>query len=227
MDNISNEMMFRGLIGHLWEGSSPDETLSKRYRLFVLTGAILIALFALYRFFAGMDFLPNTEWIIPVLVVTGSFSLYCGSSRAWRIVTRYFGALAVMSALIVWFVTYGVLPIHAFCWSGFLLVWFFSMRSRVSIFDRLPRLLLRTTLTAAVAIIIYDVWTGLIGHSLVTGTSIWISLLGQIPFTLRHLTSLFFVPPLVGLGRIMIRIPVPVRASASIFSHQKQKTGGD
>lgn len=226
MDNISNDRMLGGPVRRLWEGESPEETLSKRYRLFVVAGALLIALFAVYRFFAGMDFLPNTEWIIPVLVVTGSFSVYCGPSRAWRAVTRYFGAIAVVSAFIVWFFTYGVLPIHAFCWSGFLLVWLFSLRVRTSVFDRFPRVLLRTTLAAAVAIIIYDVWTGLIGHTLVTGTSIWISLLGQIPFTLRHLTSLFFVPPLAGMGRLMLRVPVPVGAPISMPLDQKQG-GGD
>jgi len=212
--------MFRKITRSLWGGETPEEILSKRYRLFVVIGMGLISLFAIYRFFVGMDFLPNTEWIIPVLVVTGSFSLYCGSSRAWKIVTKYFGIWAVISAFIVWFITYGILPIHFFCWTGFVIVWLSSMQTKLSFSHRFSKLVLRTMLTAALAIIIYDVWTGLIGHSLVTGTSIWVAFIGQIPFTLRHLTSLFFVPPLVGLGKLLVRVPVPVSVSAS--SSQKQ-----
>ena len=224
---MSNERMpdLRNIAWRIWGGQTPEETLSKRYRLFVVTGALLIALFALYRLYAGMNFLPNTEWVIPVLVVTGSFSLYCGGSRFWRFATRYFGAIAVASAFAAWFVTYGVLPIHAFCWSGFVIVWMLSMRFRHSLFDRFPKVLMWTALATAFAIVVYDIWTGIIGHTLVTGTPLWLSFAGQIDFTLRHLTSLFFVPPLVVLAKIMVRVPVQVKCpvARSCSQHQGER----
>lgn len=183
-------------------------------------------MFAVYRYFIGITFLPNFEWIIPVLVVTGSFSLYCGPSKFWRIVTRYFGVLAVISAFIVWFIMYGILPIHAFVWSGFIFAWLLAMRNKLSMFNKFKKLLWRTTLTAAIAIILFDVWTGLVGSTLTMGGSLWIVFLGQIPFTLFHLVSLVFVPPLVGLGKMMVRVkisvPVAVAAGAGVRARIKK-----
>ncbi len=190
--------------------------LSKRFKIFVFIGIFLIGMFAVYRYFIGITFLPNFEWIIPVLVVTGSFSLYCGPSKFWRIVTRYFGVLAVISAFIVWFIMYGILPIHAFVWSGFIFAWLLAMRNKLSMFNKFKKLLWRTTLTAAIAIILFDVWTGLIGSSLTMGGSLWIVFLGQIPFTLFHLASLVFVPPLVGLGKLLVRVKVPVPVATRV-----------
>jgi len=206
----------RKIAEKIWGGRTPDEVLSKRFKIFVFIGIFLIGMFALYRYFIGITFLPNFEWIIPVLVVTGSFSLYCGPSKFWRIVTRYFGVLAVISTFIVWFIMFGILPIHAFVWSGFIFAWLLAMRNKLSMFNKFKKLLWRTTLTAAIAIILFDVWTGLIGSSLTMGGSLWIVFLGQIPYTLFHLVSLVFIPPLVGLGKMLVRvkIPVPVAVAA-------------
>lgn len=206
----------RKIAEKIWGGRTPDEVLSKRFKIFVFIGIFLIGMFAVYRYFIGITFLPNFEWIIPVLVVTGSFSLYCGPSKFWRTVTRYFGVLAVISAFIVWFIMYGILPIHAFVWSGFIFAWLLAMRNKLSMFNKFKKLLWRTTLTAAIAIILFDVWTGLVGSSLTMGGSLWIVFLGQIPFTLFHLASLVFVPPLVGLGKLLVRVKVPVPVATRV-----------
>jgi len=208
----------------IWGGRSPDEVLSKRYRLFVFIGIFLICIFAVYRYFVGINFLPNFEWITPVLVVTGSFSLHVGSSTLWQTITRYFGALAVISSFIVWFIMFGILPIHAFVWSGFVFAWLLGMRNKLSMFDKFKKLLWRTTLTTAVAIILFDVWTGLVGHTLTTGTSIWLVFLGQIPFTLYHLTSLIFVPPLVGLAKLIVKVKVPVPVAVKVGASASSKS---
>ena len=200
----------RKIAEKIWGGRTPDEVLSKRYKLFVFLGIFLIGMFAAYRYFIGVTFLPNFELIIPVLVVTGSFSLYCGPSKSWRIVTRYFGVLAVISAFIVWFIMFGIRPIHAFVWSGFIFAWLLAMRNKLSMFDKFKKLLWRTTLTAAVAIIMFDIWAGVFGWSLVHGTGLAAAFLLQIPFTLYHLCSLIFIPPLVGLGKLMVKVKVPV-----------------
>jgi hypothetical protein len=214
----------RKIAEKIWCGRTSDEMLSKRYKLFVLIGIFLIGAFAVYRYFIGVDFLPNLEWIVPVLIVTGSFSLHCGSSKFWRIVTRYFGVLAVISAFIVWFIMFGILPIHAFVWSGFVFAWLLAMRNKLSMFDKIKRLLWRTTLTAAIAIIMFDVWTGLIGYPLTTGVSFWAAFIGQIPFTLRHLISIIFVPPLVGLGKLMVKVKVPIPIAVSTKAQSKSST---
>ncbi len=200
----------------IWGGRTPEEVLSKRYKLFVFLGIFLIGMFAVYRYFIGIYFLPNFEWIIPVLVVTGSFSLYCGQSKFWRLVTRYFGALAVISAFIVWFIMFGILPIHAFVWSGFVFAWLLGTRNKLSLFDKFKTLVWRTTLTAAIAILLFDFWTGIIGFPLTTGVSLWVAFIGQIPFTLYHLTSLVFVPPLVGLAKLLVKVKVPVPVAVPV-----------
>lgn len=209
----------------LWGGENPDEVLLKRYRLFLLAGVFLIAMFAVYRSLAGIEFLPNTEWIIPVLVVTGSFTLRCRRPKSVRITSRYFGVISLISVFVVWFVTYGFIPIHVFCWSGFIFIWLFSKKLKLSYFDRFSRILLKSTLATAIAIIIYDVWTGVVGHTLTTGAPLWLSIIGQVEFTLRHLTSLFFVPPIVWAGKLIIRIPVPARASVARSCSQTQGEG--
>ena len=211
----------------IWGGMTPDEVLSKRYKLFVLLGIFLIGMFAVYRYFIGITFLPNFEWIIPVLVVTGSFSLYCGPSKFWRVVTRYFGALAVISAFIVWFIMFGILSVDAFVWSGFIFAWLLAMRNKLSMFDKFKKLLWRTTLTAAIAILLFDFWTGIIGTPLTMGMSLWLAFLGQIPFTLFHLTSLIFIPPLVGLGKLMVKVKVPVPVTVRAGVRQHRSEGGD
>lgn len=226
MENMVRISKMRSKIAEkIWGGRNLDELLSKRYKLFVLLGILFIGLFAVYRYFFGIGSLPNFELIIPVLVVVGSFSLHCGPSKFWRTVTRYFSVLAVASAFIVWIGMYGVLPINLFQLTGFVLIWLLALRNKLSMFDKFKKLLWRTTLTAAVAIIIFDVWTGVVGHPLTTGVSLWAAFLGQIPFTLYHLTSLIFVPPLVGLGKVMVKVKVPIAVAAVVGAKTKVKEG--
>jgi len=92
------------------------------------------------------------------------------------------------------------------------------MRHKLSMFDRFKSLLWRTTLTAAVAIIIFDLFTGVLGWSLVTSTGLVTVFLSQIPFTLYHLCSLLFVPPLVGLAKVMVKVKIPVPVAIAVKS---------
>jgi len=206
MRRIVKMMMY--ISDKIWRGRTPGEVLSKRYKIFVLLGILFIAL-SIPLYLAGVTF-PNFELIIPTLVVIGSFSLHCGSTKFWRGVTRYFGVIALASVFIIYLVVWGPRPIQIFTLSGFIVVWMLAMRNKLSMFDKFKKLLWRTTLTAAIAIILFDVWTGLVGHPLTTGISLWVAFLGQIPFTLFHLTSLVFVPPLVGLGKMLVKVKVPV-----------------
>jgi len=192
----------------IWGGRTSDEVLSKRYKIFVLLGILFIAL-SIPLHLAGVTF-PNFELIIPTLVVIGSFSLYCGPTKSWRVVTRYFGVIALASVFIIYLVVWGPHPIQAFTLSGFIIVWLLAMRNKLSMFDKFKKLLWRTTLTAAAAIIIFDIYTGIIGWSFLGGAGLLAAFLGQIPFTLYHLCSLIFIPPLVGLGKAMVKVKVPV-----------------
>ncbi len=203
---------------------APERVLARRIKIFVLLGILFIAL-SIPLYLAGVTF-SNFELIIPTLVVIGSFSLYCGPTKFWRVVTRYFGVIALASVFIIYLVVWGPRPIQAFTLSGFTICWLLAMRNKLSMFDKFKKLVWRTTLTAAIAIILFDVWTGLIGHTLTTGVSLWVAFLGQIPFTLYHLASLVFVPPLVGLGKVLARIkvaaPVAVRAGVRVASSERR-----
>jgi len=202
---------------------TPERILTRRIMLFVLIGTLFVGISKLL-YVGGVTF-PNFELIIPTLVVVGSFSLPSGTSKVLRTVTRYFGLIALLSVFLIDVVIWGFHKIYVFTWTGFILCWSLGLQNKLSMFDRFQKLLWRTTLTAAVAIILFDIWTGLIGHSLVTGTSLWIAFLGQIPFTLYHLTSLIFVPPLVGMGKalakVKIAVPVAVPVKSSLKSYQE------
>ena len=204
----------------LFGGETSERMLAKRIKIFVLLGIIFIALSKLL-YLGGITF-PNFELIIPTLVVVGSFSLYCGSTRFLRKVTRYFGLIALISVFIIDVVFWGFLPIYIFTWPGLIFCWILGLRNKLSMFDKFKTLLGRTMLTAAIAIIIFDIWTGLIGHTITTGTSLWAAFIGQVPFTLYHLASLIFIPPLVGLGKLLARIkittPVAVQTKIEVKS---------
>jgi low affinity Fe/Cu permease len=206
----------------LFGGETSERMLAKRIKIFVLLGIIFIALSKLL-YLCGITF-PNFELIIPTLVVVGSFSLYCGSTRFLREVTRYFGLIALLSVFIIDIVFWGVLPIYIFTWPGLIFCWILGLRNKLSMFDKFKTLLGRTMLTAAIAIIIFDIWTGLIGHTITTGTSLWAAFIGQVPFTLYHLASLIFIPPLVGLGKLLARIkiatPVAVQTKIEVKSSE-------
>ncbi len=194
---------------------SPHRVLSQRIRLFVLIAAVLIAMSKLL-YLRGVTF-PNLELIIPTLVVVGSLSLPCGSSAFWRRFTRYFGIIALFSVFIIDVVFWGLLPIYVFTWSGFVFCWLLGTRNKLSPFDGFRKLLGHTLLTGATAILLFDFWTGIIGVSLegwygpATSLATWATaFFAQIPFTFYHLCSLVFIPPLVGLVKLLVKIPVPV-----------------
>lgn len=89
------------------------------------------------------------------------------------------------------------------------------MGNKLSMFDKFKKLLWRTTLTAAVGILIFDIYTAS-GWALVSGTGLVTVFLAQIPFTLYHFCSLIFVPPLVGLGKAMVKVKIPVPVAVSV-----------
>ena len=202
-------------------GKTPAEVLARRFKLFVL---ICIALIAASKLLYLHGILPaNVELIIPTLVVIGSLSLSCGPTKFWQRVTRYFGLIALISVTLIDILPiwpgkryWGPHPIYAFTWSGFILCWLLGMRHKLSMFDRFKRLLWRTTLTAAAAIIAFDLYTGVFGWSLVMGTGLAAAFLAQIPFALYHLCSLIFVPPLVGLAKVMVKVKVPVPVAIAV-----------
>lgn len=200
----------------IWGGRTPSEVLSKRFRIFVL---ITIVLAGMSKLLYLKGILPaNVELIVPCLVVVGSLSLYCGPTKFWRRATRYFGLLVLVAVSITDLAFWGPRSIFVFTWSGFIVCWLLAMRHKLSMFDKFKSLLWRTTLTAAAAIIIFDLFTGVLGWSLVTSTGLVTVFLSQIPFTLYHLCSLLFVPPLVGLAKAMVKVKVPVPVAVAVKS---------
>lgn len=202
----------------------PQKVQARRIKIFIIIGVILLSLSKIL-YWGGVTY-PNFELIIPTLVVIGSFSLCCGATKFWRTVTRYFGLVALVSIMTIDLALWGFLPIYIFTWPGFVLCWVLGMQNKLSMFGRFKSLLWRTTLTAAIAIIIFDVWTGLIGHSLTAGVSLWTAFLGQIPFTIYHLTSLIFIPPLVGMGMMLAKVKVSVPVAVPAKSSVRTQTRG-
>jgi hypothetical protein len=198
----------------IWGGRTPSEVLSKRFKIFVL---ITIALASMSKILYLKGILPaNVELIIPCLVVVGSLSLYCGPTNFWRRTTRYFGLLVLIAIALVDLAFWGLHSIFIFTWPGFVVCWLLGMRHKLSMFDKSKSLLWRTTLTTAAAIIIFDLFTGVFGWSLVTGGGLVAVFLSQIPFTLYHFISLLFVPPLVGLAKAMVKVKVPVPVAIAV-----------
>ncbi|MFN4132991.1 MAG: DUF6580 family putative transport protein [Candidatus Hadarchaeales archaeon] len=202
-----------------------EKILSIRIKIFVILGLILAAA-SKFLYISRLVPFPNFELIIPTLVVIGSFSLPCGSSKSWRLVTRYFGVFALLGVFLTDLAIWGALPIYAFTWSGFLMCWLIGLRNRLSLFDRFKKLFWRTTLTAAIAILIFDVWTAF-GSWLGWGEKSLLGLaaiyLAQIPFTFYHLASLVFIPPLVGLGKLMVKIKIPALTAISVRAKTSQE----
>lgn len=196
-------------------GRTIDELLLKRLRLFVLLGMAFTGLFWAYRAAVGIEFFPNLEWVIPALVTIGSFSLPLGGGGFWKALNRYFGIVALggVVAFDVLLFGYGLWHVWVFKWSGLVFAWLLGLRSRLSMFDKYTRLLGRTLLTTAIAILLFDFWTGIIGCGLWIG-SFWTSFIGQIPFTLYHLASLVFVPPFVALAKLLVRVKIPVAVAS-------------
>jgi hypothetical protein len=223
--------VMRKISEKVWGGRTSGEILAKRFKIFVLLGILFIGISKLL-YLAGITF-PNLELVIPTLVVIGSFSLPCGKSKFWRIVTRYFGVLALISVFLIDLAFWGLRTIYVFTWSGFIFCWLLGMRNRFSMFDRFKTLVGHTMLTGAIAILLFDMWTGIIGTSLggwygpITTPTPWlVAFFGQIPFTFYHLCSLMFIPPLVGLGKLLVRIKIPasvaIPAGAKIQTSQRR-----
>lgn len=96
----------------IWGGRTSDKVLAKRFKIFVLLGIFLIGI-SKVLYLAGLTF-PNLELVIPTLVVVGSFSLYCGGTKFWRGVTRYFGVIALISVFLIDSAIWGLRPIYLF-----------------------------------------------------------------------------------------------------------------
>ncbi len=210
----------------LFGGQTSDRIMAKRFKIFVILAVAFIAISKLLYLTGAMPF-QNFELIIPTLVVIGSLSLYCGSSRSWGYLVKYFGIIALVSVFIIDLAFWGFNPIYVFTWSGFMVVWLVAMKNKLSTFDRFKKLLYRTTLTAAIAILVFDVWTAF-GSWLGWGDKSLIGLaavyLAQIPFTLYHLSSLIFIPPLLGLAKITMKVKVPVSVAVRAGSSVRAKS---
>jgi len=206
----------------LFGGQTTDRIMAKRFKIFVLLAITFIALSKLLYLTGAMPF-QNFELIIPTLVIIGSLTLYCGNSKSWSYLVKYFGIIALVSVFLIDLFFWGFNPIYVFTWSGFIIVWLVAMKNKLSTFNKFKKLLYRTTLTAAVAILIFDIWTAF-GSWLGWGDKSLLGLaavyLAQIPFTLYHLSSLIFIPPLLGLAKITMKVKMPVsvaiRAKSSV-----------
>jgi hypothetical protein len=206
MDNPSNMKKIKSL----FRSENPEQTLSKRIMLFAIIATTLVVINKLVLSQFGP--LPNFEMIIPAICVIGCFSLPAGKGKR-RYLTRYFGIVAVIAIGLLDIWGWGFNSIYAFTWSGFLICWLLSMRKKLSIFGRFKSLLYHATLTATVAILVFDVWTCFGTWAFwypKTLAGLTVAFLAQIPFTLYHLSSLVFIPPLVGLGKLMAKVPLQV-----------------
>lgn len=217
MGEVKNKFMkFKvWLTREVWLGRNPDKTLAKRFKLFVVISIALIASSKLL-YFAGLT-VPNLEIITPTLVVVGAFSLYTGRDEKWDSISKYFGVLALISVFLLDVFVWGFRKIYMFTWPAFIICWVVGLRKDLSFFDKFSDLALEATITTTVAIILFDVFTAsgfwLMYRSLTLG-SLYGVFMAQIPFTLYHLTSLIFVPPLVGMGKAMSRVRVRVPAAS-------------
>lgn len=202
----------------IWYGGNPDETLAKRFKLFI---AIAIALIASSKllYLAGVT-IPNVELVIPVLVVVGAFSLYTGRSRNWSKLTRYFRILVLPILFAIDIIFWGFKEIYLFTWPGFAIAWYIGMKKDLNLMDKFKDVAIGATIAGAIAIIAFDVFTAvgtwLLWRPLTLG-ALYAVLIAQIPFTFYHLGSLIFIPPLAGLGKMMtrVRVKVPVATKAS------------
>jgi len=189
-----------------------EEALSKRVKALAV---ICLSLTVFNKLVLSKFGIPNFELIIPALVVAGGFSLAVSGRKGPLVL--YYGAAAISAIALLDILGWGLQPIYAFTWPGFLMVWFLATRKGLPIFERFGHLLRRATITAALAILAFDVWTAFGAWVLwYPKTLPWLATtyLLQIPFTLYHLASLFFVPPLVGLGKVLVRIKVPIAVAA-------------
>lgn len=205
---------------------SPKRVLARRVKLFILIG---IALIVFNKLILSRYGLPNFELIIPTLVVIGCFSFSCDDGKFGRYLTRYFVVIAVLSILLLDVAGWGLHPIYAFTWPGFLICWIFAMRMKISPFRRFRIVLYHATFTAAVAILVFDVFTAFGAWMLWYPRSLAglaLAYLAQAPFTLYHLSSLVFVPPLVGLGKALLKVPIAAPVAVGMRTGVERTTWG-
>ncbi|MCS7131478.1 MAG: hypothetical protein NZ934_01965 [Hadesarchaea archaeon] len=198
----------------MFDSVAPEKLLPKRIKVFSLACLVLVAFNKLVLSKFGI---PNFELIIPALVVAGGFSIAISGDRSP--LALCYGAAAVLTIGLLDVLGWGLNPIYAFTWPGFLMVWLLAIRRRLPVFDRFGRLLRRATITAALAILAFDIWTAFGAWVLWYPKTLFglaMTYLLQIPFTLYHLASLVFVPPLVGLGKVLVRVKVPATVAAPI-----------
>ncbi|KXA93460.1 hypothetical protein AKJ65_06285 [candidate division MSBL1 archaeon SCGC-AAA259E19] len=205
----------------IWYGRNPDETLAKRFKLFLIVGISLIAS-GKFLSLAGFP-IPNIEPIIPLLVIMGAFSLYMGRSEKWGKIRKYAGIIAIVSVFLIDLIFWGFHKIYLFMWPGFVMVMLIARKKDLSFFDRFSDIAVEATVTAAAAIILFDIFTAfgfwLLWRPLTIATLYGVYL-AQIPFTLYHLGSLIFVPPVVGFGKmaskVKLRAPVATKAGEKV-----------
>lgn len=193
----------------LWFGETAGQTFIKRFKLFVIICASLVVISKLL-FFSGFT-IPNLELIIPVLVVVGAFTVHTGHEEKWSKLNKYFGIITLSGVFLTDMVIWGPRPIYMFTWPSFLAVWLFSNGKDLSFMDDYSETVSDASFLTAFSILFYDA---------VTAFGVWIlwnplslgSLIGvyiaQIPFTIYHLSSLLFVPPLVYIGKKMTKVRV-------------------
>lgn len=208
----------------IWYGRNPDETMAKRFKLFVGVAIALIASSKLL-FLAGVT-VPNVELIIPALVVVGAFSLYTGGSERWSKFTRYFGILVLPVIFAIDLIFWGFDKIYLFTWPGFAIAWYIGMKKDFDFMDKFEDLAIGATIAAAIGIIAFDLFTAvgfwILWRPLTLG-ALYAVLIAQVPFTFYHLGSLIFVPPLVGFGKMMTRVKMRVPVASKAASRTKER----
>lgn len=178
----------------------------------VVVSAAMVVLVIFNKLVLSRHGLPNVELIIPALIVLSNFA---GSRKAV--------IASVLLVSIIDVLLWGFRWIYAFTWSGFLLCWYLWGKDAFNPFYQTKKILKSGLFLAMGAILFFDAYTAL-GCWLLwyprTPAGLVAAYISQVPFTLYHLLSLGFVPPLVLLGKKLIRvpveIPVAVRAQARV-----------
>lgn len=195
---------------------SPGKTSLKRYKLFVVIMTSFLAVTKLLPIL-GVK-LANIELIIPSLVVVGALSLHVGKSEAWSRFSQGFGIFTLLPIILLDLLFWGIQAIYLFTWSGFLFCWVLATRFDLSMFDKTTTLVGKASLIAVLSILFFDVYTAF-GFWWIfyphTRMTLVLTYMAQIPFTLYHLLSALFVPPMIVLGQRMTRVKVPVAQQTS------------
>jgi len=172
----------------------------------LLTVALILVIFN--KIVLSRWSLPNVELIIPVLVIFGCYS------NCWK-----FSMLTILSVAVLDILLWGFHPIYLFTWSGFAFCWYFWGRNAFDPFSSTRRILKRASISVLASILFFDLYTA-IGCWLLwypkTLSGLVATYVAQVPFTLYHLLSLGFVPPLVLLGKKISRVPIAVPVAVRV-----------